>query len=75
MNVNTCCDRMASDEGFVFCDIRREFPFECRCCAAWREDADPTPERDRIWHLRVAGPAQAQADSSVILEPGRGDAE
>jgi len=73
--MNTTCDRMSSDEGFMFCGINREFPFECKCCAAWRKDADPTLERDLIWYLRVVGPAQAQADSSVILEPGRGDAE
>jgi hypothetical protein len=69
--VNTCCDHMASDEGFMFCDINREFPFECRCCAAWGKDADPTPERARIWRLKVAGPAEAQAEA-VNAEPGRG---
>jgi hypothetical protein len=72
--MNTTCDRMASDEGFVFCDINREFPFECKCCAAWRTDADPTPERDRIGHLRVVGPAQDQADANAIWSPGVVDA-
>jgi hypothetical protein len=69
--MNTCCDHMVSDEGFMFCDLNRRFPFECRCCAAWIEDADLTSERTRIWHLKVAGPAQAQA-GAVSVEPGRG---
>ena len=70
--MNTTCDHMANDDGFVYCDLGREFPFECRCCAAWGKDADPTLERDRIWYVRVVGPAQAQADASVTLEPGSG---
>lgn len=72
--MNTCCDHMASDDGFMFCDINREFPFECKCCAAWVQDADQTQERSRIWHLKVVGPAQTQADSSVIWSPGEVDA-
>jgi hypothetical protein len=70
--MNTTCDHMAYDDGFAFCDVGREFPFECRCCAAWGKDADPTLERDRIWHVIVVGPVQAQADASVTLEPGSG---
>lgn len=72
--MNTCCDHMASEDGFLFCDLNREFPFECRCCAAWITDTDPTHERSRIWHLHIAGPAQTQADSSVTRESGSSNA-
>jgi hypothetical protein len=64
--MNTCCDHMASDDGFMFCDIGREFPFECKCCAAWMADVDPTQERSQIWHLKVAGPVQAQDFTSMV---------
>ena len=73
-HMNTCCDHMASDEGFMFCDLSREFPFECKCCAAWITDVDLTPERAKIWHLKVVGPAEAQAEA-VIAEPGRGNGQ
>ena len=63
---------MADADGFVFCDLNREFPFECgHLCAAFVADRDPTPDRERVWTLRVAGPAQAQAEVA-IAEPERG---
>jgi hypothetical protein len=70
--ITACCDHMADDDGFVFCDLNREFPFECsHLCAAFVADRDPTPDRENVWTLRVAGPAQAQAETA-ILEPGSG---
>ena len=73
--ITTCCDHMADDEGLVFCDLGREFPFECNhLCAGFVADEDPTPDRERVWDHHVVGPAQAQAEVA-ILEPGRGDAE
>jgi hypothetical protein len=72
--ITTCCDHMADDDQFVFCDLNREFPLECQhLCAGFIADKDPTPGRERIWTLRVAGPAQAQAEVA-IAEPGRGHA-
>jgi hypothetical protein len=65
--ITTCCDHMASDEGFVFCDINRRFPFEC-ICAAFIADNDPTPARERLWDYHVVGPKQEQAEVS-IAEP------
>ena len=73
--ITTCCDHMGGDENFVFCDLNREFPFECgHLCAAFIADQDSTPDREHVWTLRVAGPAQAQAEAAIV-EPGRGDAE
>ena len=72
--ITTCCDHMADDDGFVFCDLNREFPFECgHLCAAFVADEDETPGRKRIWDYHVVGPAQAQAEEA-ILEPGSGNA-
>jgi phosphoribosylaminoimidazole-succinocarboxamide synthase len=72
--ITTCCAHMADDAGFVFCDLNREFPFECRqLCAAFVADQDSTPDRERLWHGRVGAPAQAQA-GAAIAEPGRGHA-
>jgi hypothetical protein len=70
--MTTCCDHMADDAGFVFCDLRREFPFECgHHCAAFVAEEDPTPSRERLWDYHVSGPAQAQAEAA-IAEPGSG---
>ena len=71
--ITTCCDHMSGDESFVFCGLNREFPFECQhLCAGFVADKDPTPDRERVWTLRVAGPAQAQAEAA-IAEPGSGE--
>jgi len=71
--ITTCCDHMADDDGFVFCDLNREFPFECRqLCAAFVADQDSTPDREHVWTLRVVGPAQAQA-TAVAVEPRSGN--
>ena len=70
--ITTCCDHMSGDENFVFCALNREFPFECQHLCRWFvADKDPTPDRERVWTLRVAGPAQAQA-AAESAEPGRG---
>ena len=67
------CDHMADDDGFVFCDLNREFPFECQhLCAGFVADKDSTPSREGFWHYHVAGPAQAQAEAA-IAEPRSGD--
>ena len=69
----TCCDHMSGDENFVFCDLSRKFPFECQhLCAGFVADKDPTPARERVWTLRVVGPAQAQAEAA-IAEPRSGE--
>jgi hypothetical protein len=60
-DVNACCDHLAQDEGVAWCDINRKFPFEC-ICAAWINDADPTPDRERLWNYHVVGPKQEQAE-------------
>jgi hypothetical protein len=70
--ITTCCDHMSGDENFVFCALNREFPFECQHLCRWFvADKDSTPDRERVWTLRVAGPAQAQAEAA-IAEPGSG---
>ena len=72
--ITTCCDHMADDAQFVFCDLNRQFPFECSMCAAFVTDQDPTPDRERVWTLRVVGPAEAQA-TAECAEPGSGESE
>ena len=70
--ITTCCDHMSDDDQFVFCDLNREFPFECQhLCAGFVADRDPTPARERLWVQHVVGPAQAPAEAA-IAEPGSG---
>jgi hypothetical protein len=71
--ITTCCDHMSGDENFVFCALNREFPFECQHLCRWFvSDKDSTPDRERVWTLRVVGPAQAKAEAA-IAEPGSGE--
>jgi hypothetical protein len=73
--ITICCDHMADNDGFVFCDLNREFPFACQhLCAGFVADRDPAPARERLWDYHVVGPAQAQAEAA-IAEPGSGESE
>ena len=57
---------MADDAGFVFCDLRREFPFEFgHHCAAFVADQDPTPDRERLWDYHVTGAANDRAGQPI----------
>ena len=70
MNV---CDHMDEDDGFVFCDINRQFPSECQQCAAYLSDMEPYPHRVHLWRMYSCHADEAQS-ACHSRSPGEGDA-